>query len=170
VLHWHFSSISNLSQVIHDFYSFKIGPEVVLAARWRPKAKMTTPFESPAPIWYRLSVENFRLCLTVQKLLVCIYLTGNLASPFQNLGFSGAFDPEMQFPINATTKTHFLKANRVVWAIVRANRLSRFCCGGLGLQEKKVILRYSKKSFWGYISPIWGRLQPTDSNHFWHIA
>ena len=93
MLHWHFSSISNLSQVIRDFYGFKIGPEVALAARWRPKAKMTSSFDSPSPILYRRSVEIFCLSLTVQKLFECIDLAGNLASRFQNLGFSGGFDP-----------------------------------------------------------------------------
>ena len=93
MLHRHFSSISIVSQVIRDFYSLKIGPEVVLAARWRPTPKMTSPFDSPTPILYRLSVEIFRLSLTVQKLFECIDLAGNLASRFQNLGFSGGFDP-----------------------------------------------------------------------------
>ena len=88
-----FASISNLSQVIRDFYIFKIGPEVVLAARWRPKHKMTLPFDSPTPILYRPSVEIFRLSLTVQKLFECIDLAGNLASRFQNLGFLRGFDP-----------------------------------------------------------------------------
>ena len=89
----HFFSISNLSQVIRDYYTFKIGPEVALAARWRPKAKMTSSFDSPTPILYRRSVENFSLSLTVQKLFECIDLAGNLASRFQTLGFSGGFDP-----------------------------------------------------------------------------
>ena len=70
-----------------------MGPEVVLVARWRPEPKMTSPFDSPTPILYRLSAEIFRLSLTVQKLFECIYLAGNLASRFQNLGFSGGFDP-----------------------------------------------------------------------------
>ena len=70
-------------------------PEVILAARWRPKAKMMSPFDSPTPILYGLSVENFRLSLTVQKLFECIDLAGNLALRFQNLGFSGSSDPEM---------------------------------------------------------------------------
>jgi hypothetical protein len=95
VLYCHFSSISNLSQVIRDFYRVKIGPEVVLAARWRPKAKMMSPFDSPTPILPRLSVKMFRLSLTVQKLFVCICLSGNLASRFRNLGFSRGFDPKM---------------------------------------------------------------------------
>jgi hypothetical protein len=87
--------MSNLSQVIRDFHSFKFGPEVVLAARWRPSAKMTSPFESPTPILYRVSVEVFRLSLTVQKLFVCIYLAGNLVSGFRNLGFLEDFDIKM---------------------------------------------------------------------------
>jgi hypothetical protein len=95
VLRLHFSSISNLSQVFRVFYSFKIGPEVVLASRGHPKAKMTSPFDAPTPILYRLSVESFRLSLTVQKLFVCIYLAGSLASLFKNLGFSGDYVPEM---------------------------------------------------------------------------
>jgi hypothetical protein len=37
-----FSSISKLSHLIRDFHTFKIGPEVVLAARWRPKAEMAS--------------------------------------------------------------------------------------------------------------------------------
>ena len=95
MLRCHFSSVSKLSQVIRDFYVVKIGPEVVLAARWRPKAKMTSPFDSPTPILYRLSVEIFRLSLTVQKLFMCVYLAGNLASRFRNLGFWGDFDLKM---------------------------------------------------------------------------
>ena len=51
----------------------KIGSEVVLAARWRLKAEMTSPFDSPTPILYRLSVEIFRLSLTAQK-LSAVYL------------------------------------------------------------------------------------------------
>ena len=75
----------------------KIGPEVVLAARWRPKEKITSPFDSPIPNLYRLSVEIFRLSLIVQKLFVCIDLAGNLASPFQNVGFSGILTPKCNF-------------------------------------------------------------------------
>ena len=57
VLHWHFSSISNLWHVIRDFGTFKIGPEVVFAARWHSKTKMTSPFDSPIPILCRASVK-----------------------------------------------------------------------------------------------------------------
>jgi hypothetical protein len=77
-------------------------------------AEMTSPFDSPSPILYRLSVKIFRLSLNVQKLFECIDLAGNLASRFQNLGFWGCFDPEMLLSINATPKRHFLTANRVV--------------------------------------------------------
>jgi hypothetical protein len=91
----HFSSIFNLSQVIRVFYCVKIEPEVVLTARWRLKAKMTSAFDSPTQILYRLSIEIFRLSLTVQKLSVCISLAGNLASQFRNLGLLGDFDPKM---------------------------------------------------------------------------
>jgi hypothetical protein len=51
---------------------------------------MASPFDSPIPILCRLSIEIFRLCLTVQKLFVCIYL----ASRSQNLGFSGVLTPK----------------------------------------------------------------------------
>jgi hypothetical protein len=88
-------SVSNLSQVIRDFYSFKIRTEEVLAAEWRPTAKSTSPFNSPTLILFQLSVEILCLSLTVQKLFVCISSAGNLASWFKNLGFSGGFDPEM---------------------------------------------------------------------------
>ena len=77
------------------FTVLKSNREVVLAARWRPKAKMMSQFDSPTQILYRLSVEIFRLSLTVQKLFESIDLAGNLASRFQNLGFSGGFDPYM---------------------------------------------------------------------------
>ena len=70
-----------------------MGPEVDLAARWHPKEKITSPFDSPIPTLYRHSVEIFRLSLTVQKLFEGIDLAGNLAFRFQNLGFSGGFDP-----------------------------------------------------------------------------
>ena len=64
-----------------------------MADRWRPKAKVTSLFDSPTPILYRLSVEIFRLFLTVQKFFEGIVLAGNLASRFKNLGFWGGFDP-----------------------------------------------------------------------------
>ena len=66
-----------------------------MAARWRPKPKMALPLDSP--ILYMLSVEIFRLSLTVQKLFECIDLAGNLASRFQNLGFSGLLTPKCNF-------------------------------------------------------------------------
>jgi hypothetical protein len=98
VLYRHFSSVSNLSQVIREFYRFKIGPEIVLAARWRRKAKMTSPFDSPTPILYRLSVEIFRLCLTVQKLFVYIYLAGSNWHPGCKIwGFLGVLAPKCNF-------------------------------------------------------------------------
>jgi hypothetical protein len=94
------TDIFRLSLSFHKlfaFFCFKIGPEVVLAARWRPRANMTSLFDSPTPILYRLSVEIFRLCLTVQQLFECIYLAGNLASGFHNLGFSGGLNPKSDF-------------------------------------------------------------------------
>jgi hypothetical protein len=119
---------------------------------------MTPLFDSPTPILYWLSVEIFRLSLTVQTLLVCIYLAGNLASRYQNLEFSGALTPKCNFLSTQPPKRHFLTANRVVWAIVRVNRLSRFCCWRLHEEEGKVRsgIRYSKTSFCSYISPISG--------------
>jgi hypothetical protein len=81
--------------IIASTYNVKIGPEVVFGARWRPKVEMMSPLDFPTPILYRMSVEIFRQSLTVQKLFVCVYLAGNLASRFQNLGFHGGFDLEM---------------------------------------------------------------------------
>jgi hypothetical protein len=62
---------------------------VILAARQRPKAKLTSPFESPIPILCRLSVEIFRMSVTVQRLFVCICLGGNLADRFRNFASLG---------------------------------------------------------------------------------
>ena len=88
--------IFHLSLTFHKlfafFYSFKIGPEVVLAAGWRDKAKMTSPFDSPTPILCSQFVGIFHLSLTVQKLFECIDMAGNLAFRFQNLGFWGSFN------------------------------------------------------------------------------
>jgi hypothetical protein len=80
-------------QVIRDFYLVKIGPEVVLAARWRPEAKMTSPFDSPTLILYRLSVENFRLSLTIQKLFMCVYFAAawKFGIPVPKFGVFGGF-------------------------------------------------------------------------------
>jgi hypothetical protein len=61
MLHCHFL------HVIRDFYTFKIGPEVVLAARWRPTAEMTSSFDSPTLICERLY-------LTVQNLFDSILI------------------------------------------------------------------------------------------------
>jgi hypothetical protein len=44
-----FRNFYNLSYIIRDYYTFKIGPEVVLAIRWRPTAKITSPFDFPTP-------------------------------------------------------------------------------------------------------------------------
>ena len=60
------------------------------------KNDVTVRFPDPDFV-YRLSVEIFRLSLTVQKLFECIDLAGNLASRFQNLGFSGGFNPKCNF-------------------------------------------------------------------------
>ena len=88
MLHRHFSSVSDLSQVIRDFDTFKIGPEVVLAARWRPKEKIQSPFDSPPPTLYRLSVDIFRLSLTVQKLFECVDLISYQRDPQKALPYS----------------------------------------------------------------------------------
>ena len=58
-----------------------------MAARWRPKAKMTSPFDSPIQILYRLSVEIFRLSLTVRKLFECVEFGWKIGIPAPNLGF-----------------------------------------------------------------------------------
>jgi hypothetical protein len=95
VFHQHFSSVSNLFQVIRVFYGFEMGPELALAARWRRKAKMTSPFNSPTPILYRLSVENFLLCLSVQKLFMCMYLLEIWHPGYKIWGFPMGLDPGM---------------------------------------------------------------------------
>jgi hypothetical protein len=87
--------MSNISQVIRDSYSFKIGPEVILTARWHSKVNMTSPFDSSTPILCRRSVEMFCVSLIVEKLFVGIYLAGYVACWFQNLGSAVGFDPEM---------------------------------------------------------------------------
>jgi hypothetical protein len=59
---------------------------------------MTSPFDSPTPILYRLSVEIFRLSLTVQKLFACIDLGGNIWHPGSKIwGFRGIFAPKYNF-------------------------------------------------------------------------
>jgi hypothetical protein len=77
------------------FYCFTTEPEVVLAARRRPSADMTLPFESQTPIMFRRSIEIFRLSLTVQKLFACIDFAGYLASQFQKFGFWGFRPPNV---------------------------------------------------------------------------
>ena len=72
-----------------------MGPEVVVAARWRPNATMTSPFDSPTPLLYKWSVGMFGVFLTVLKLCKCIDLEGNLAFGLHNFEFLGSFDPEM---------------------------------------------------------------------------
>ena len=62
-----------------------------MAARWRPKEKITSPFDSPTPTLYRLSIEIFRLSLTVQKLFGCIDLAENLAFPVPIFGVFEGF-------------------------------------------------------------------------------
>ena len=99
------------NEMLQDFDIFKIEPEVVLVARWRPKEKMTSPFDSPTPILYRLSVEFVRLFLTVQKLFVCIDLAGNLAFRFQNLGF---LTPKYSLESTRPSKGTSFTANHVV--------------------------------------------------------
>jgi hypothetical protein len=70
-----------------------MGPKVVLADRWRLEAEITSRLQSPTPVLHKRSLGIFRSSLTVQKLLKCIDLAGNLAFGFQNLEFSGSFDP-----------------------------------------------------------------------------
>ena len=98
---------------------------------WRPKAKMTSPFDSPTPILYRASVEIFRISLTLQKLFECIDLAGNLAIGSQNLGF---------LPRNVTA---YQRDPRKALPFIKPRRLSHRACksvkpsGLRGLQEKR---------------------------------
>jgi hypothetical protein len=93
---------------------------------------MTLPLDSPTAILYKLSVENFRLCLTVQKLFVCIYLADNLASRFQNLRFSVVLTPRCNLLRDPQKALSYSKSRRL--SHVRANRLSGL--GYRGIQEK----------------------------------
>jgi hypothetical protein len=61
----------------YTLHTFNIGPEVVLAARWRPAAEIKSSLDSP--ISYRQSVGIFRQSFTVQNLLKCFELEGTLA-------------------------------------------------------------------------------------------
>jgi hypothetical protein len=134
VLHWYFSSISNIWQVIHDYYSFKIGPEVVLVARWRRKAKndVTVRFSDPirsrlctgCPLEFSVYVLPFK---SYSRVFIWLEIWHHGSKIWSFLGF---WPRNVIFPVHATPKRHFLAANRVVWAIVRANGLSCFCCGG----------------------------------------
>jgi hypothetical protein len=63
-----------------------------MSARRRPAAEMTSPFDSPSPIF---CTGIFQLSLTVQKLTECIDLAGNFAFGLKNLGFLEDFDPEI---------------------------------------------------------------------------
>ena len=64
-----------------------------MAARWRPIAKMMSPFDSPTQILYKLSLEIFSLSLTVQKLFECIDLAGKFGILVPKFGILGGCDP-----------------------------------------------------------------------------
>jgi hypothetical protein len=111
---WSFSSSSNLSHVIRDFYTFKIGPEVVVGARWRPRAEIASRFGSPILILYSGPLEIFIYILPFKSYSSVWIWVEIWHSDKNNLGYSGSFDPEMLFPINATPKRHFLTENQVL--------------------------------------------------------
>jgi hypothetical protein len=69
------------------FTAVKSEPEIVLAVKWRPTAKMTSPFDSLPPISYRRFAEIYHLSLTVHKLLECFDLAEKFGSKFQNMRF-----------------------------------------------------------------------------------
>ena len=62
-----------------------------MTARWRPKIKMTLPFDSPSPILYRWSVEIFRLSLTDQKLFEFIDFGWKFGILVPKFGIFGGF-------------------------------------------------------------------------------
>jgi hypothetical protein len=113
---------------MHNFYSFKIGPEVVLAARWRPKAKMMSPFESPTPILYRLSVENFRVYIVIW---LEIWHPGS-----EIWGFLGVLTPKCNFLSMRRPKGTSLQQTASFEPSCMQIGSAVFSCGGL--QEKKV--------------------------------
>jgi hypothetical protein len=70
-----------------------MGPEVVLGAKWRPKAEKTSRFDFTTPSLYRRSVGTFRLSPFKSYLSVFIWLEirhwGSKIWGFRD------FDPEM---------------------------------------------------------------------------
>jgi hypothetical protein len=92
-----------------------------LAARRRPAAKVTSPFDSPTPLLYRRPVENFRLSLTVQKLFKCVDLA-KIGIWAQKFGVSRWFRPRNIISYRRGPEKAFLSAICVVRAIVHVNR------------------------------------------------
>jgi hypothetical protein len=119
---------------------------------------MTSPFDSPTRFCIGCPLKFFLLGPTVQKLFVCIYFAGNLASRFQHLGFSGGFDSDM-WPRNVIS---YQRDPRKAPPCSKPRRLSDRACKSVkpfllwSLTRKQGKVRHSKKSFWGYISPICG--------------
>ena len=63
-----------------------------MAARWRPKEKITSPFDSPTPTLYRLSVEIFRL--SYRSKVIRVFLFGwKFGIPVPKFGVFGGYDP-----------------------------------------------------------------------------
>jgi hypothetical protein len=55
-------------QVLRDFHSFKIGPDVVLAARGSFGVNLKELFDSPTSVCYSCYIDIFHLSLTFHKL------------------------------------------------------------------------------------------------------
>jgi hypothetical protein len=51
------------------FNCSEVRPEVVLAARWCHRRILMSPIDAAASVFYRWSVDVFRLACTVEKLL-----------------------------------------------------------------------------------------------------
>jgi hypothetical protein len=122
--------MSNYVHVIRDFYTLKIGPKVLFDVRRCPVAKVTSTFDYPTSLLCRRPIEILRLSLTVQKLYDCMIGLKIWHSGSTVWGFG------VSTPKHVTPKRHYFQVNRVIWAIVRANRLSRLV--NRGLHEKRL--------------------------------
>jgi hypothetical protein len=134
---------------------------------------MTSPFDSPFSILCRRSFGIFLRSLTLQKLIECIDLAGNLAFGLQHFGFLGILAPKcnLSYQRNPQQALPFSKPCLLSY-IVHANWLSRRV--GTGLQEIGKLrnkLRCSIGTFMRlYFNHLWCRPQATNCNHFSPIS
>ena len=113
-----------------------------MTARWRPKAEMTSPFDSSNPISLGRPLKVFvYLLITVQKLFECIDLAGILVPKF---GVFGGF---------LTPKCNFVSTRPPKRTSLRQTASFEPLCVQIGsadwaaeaYKNKKGKVRYSKK-------------------------